>query len=142
MIVSGLAHSFKLDVIERMAQDVFRMALYLADASLNNLIPLYTTVGEVQAPGYTAGGIVLTGYKAVMDGPMAMISWADPVWSKSSITARGALIYNYSRGNRAVAVVDLGPSPSGDSRGYTSSNGDFVVTLPELTTKTALIRIL
>jgi hypothetical protein len=101
----------------------------------------YTTDGEViGAPGYQAGGQVLGGMTVTMDGPVAILDWADALWPNSTIVARGALIFNATR-NRAVVVLDFGPSPAGDARGYSSTNGNFLVPFPEPTAATGLVRI-
>jgi len=134
MIQQSIVNSFRFDLLMRMATDTFRMALYTADAMLSEATPAYQTTDEVIGPGYSAGGIVLTGFVVGQDGRFAFASWTDPVWPISSITARGALIYNATQANRAVAVLDLGQN-------YTSTNGKFTVALPELTVNTALIRI-
>jgi hypothetical protein len=135
MIVQGVCNLFKLDLLQFMAKDVFRMALYTSDAMLDVGTEYYTTEGEVaNSPGYSAGGIVLRGFFAELVGKVALLSWSNPVWENSQITARAGLIYNHSRNNVAVAVVDLG-------KDYTSTNGSFTVRLPEAKPQTALIRV-
>jgi len=143
MIFTAVADVFKLDLLQQLSQDQFRMALYTDRANLGPDTIAYTPTGEVIGPGYTAGGIVMQGFKTLMDAliipdqpprMIAIVDWDDPMWPYATITARGALIYNYSKGNKAVGVIDLGQN-------YTSTNGSFMVTLPEPTAKTALIRI-
>jgi hypothetical protein len=134
MIVQSFANAFKLDLFNRLATDIFRMALYVEQAVLDATTPAYTTNGEVNGPGYTPGGIVLMDLAILLDGNVALLDWADPVWPNTTITARGALIYNYTRGNLAVGIIDLG-------KNYTSTNGSFTIVLPEPTAKTSLIRI-
>lgn len=135
MIVTALTNAFLLDLLARTMQDVFRIALYTDAASLGPGTPTYTTVGEAQGQGYKAGGQVLTGCLCdCQPGEAAWMTWANPVWPKSSIVARGALIYNASRGNKAVASLDLG-------KNFTSTDGDFLVKLPPPGAATALIAI-
>jgi hypothetical protein len=143
MIVTSVAYGFKLDLLQQLAQDQFRIALYTERANLGPETEFYTPEGEVIGPGYSAGGLVLTGFRALLDsfvGPdqvrrvVALVDWEDPVWPYATITARGALIYNFSRGNRTVGAIDL-------DKNYTSTNGAFSVSLPEPTATTALIRI-
>jgi hypothetical protein len=144
MIVQALVDAFLLDLLKSVAQDVFRMALYTADADLSAATPAYMTQGEVpvsfagpngnEPTGYGAGGIVLTGLTVHLEGGVAFLDWADPVWPRSTITARAGLIYNFSKNNRAVAVLDLG-------KNFTSTNGNFTVTLPPPTAAEALIGI-
>jgi hypothetical protein len=134
MIIQALTNAFKLDLLQRLMSDVFRMALYADRAILDVNTLSYTPDGEVNGPGYAAGGLVLSGMSVVLEGTVALIDWADPVWPNATITARGALIYNFTQANRAVAVIDLG-------KNYASTNGSFMVMLPEPTAKNALIRI-
>jgi len=136
MIVQSLADSFTFDLVSglHLPTDLYRIALYTADADLGPTTSAYTTKGEVVGDGYIPGGQLLKEYQLVRDQRVAMFDWADPVWPRATITARGALIYNFSKGNRALGVLDMGKS-------YSSTNGNFMVTLPEPTTKTALIRI-
>jgi len=123
---------------QNLASDTLMMALYTSAASLNDTTTAYTNTGEVSATGYTAGGQVLTGVTvtAVTTGtvPPAVvcISFTNPVWT-GAFTARCALIYNATRGNASVAVLDFGSDK-------TSSN-TFTVTLPGNTSTTALLRI-
>jgi hypothetical protein len=143
VIVPGTTISFYYDLARSLFQptDEYRIALYTRDAKLSPLTDKYTTDGEViGAPGYVAGGQVLTGMTVTMDGPIAVIDWADVVWPSSTIVARGGLIFNATR-NRSVVVLDFGPSPAGDERGYSSTNGNFLVPFPEPNASTGLVRI-
>ena len=118
---------------------VFKMALYTNEATLDASTSAYTTDGEVVASGYTAGGNVLTP-TATYIGDVAYVSFADVSWS-GAITARGALIYreiSSSTGvipaNTAVCVLDFGNDKT--------SNSTFTVTMPPNTSTSALIRII
>src|SRR6266581_3256814 len=126
MIKQGLTNVFGFDVLKGVhtPQDVYRMALYSDAADLSAETSVYTTKAEVIGQGYGAGGLTLTGYKAVLEGGTASITWNDPMWPNATISARGALIYNYSKHNRALVVLDLGKI-------FTSTNGDFKVFLPD-----------
>lgn len=126
MIVQGLTESFFLEILRGIhtPEDTYRMALYSTSADLSPKTTAYTTVGEVNGQGYAAGGQNLAGYKTALERGVALLEWATPVWRNSTIAARAGLIFNLSKGNRAVAVLDLG-------KVFTSTNGDFVVTLPE-----------
>jgi hypothetical protein len=137
MIVAGLSRSFLTDILMGVHQptDVYRIALYTRAADLTRETPAYTAQGEVIAPGYSAGGLVLLGYNVLRDADAAVLDFADPVWPNATITARAALIYNFSKDNRAVVVLDLG-------KDVTSTNGSFTVTLPEPTATTAVVRII
>lgn len=81
------------------------------------------------------GGQLLKGFSATLDGSTGCLSWAeDPIWRGATIHAAGALVYNATRGNKALAVLDFG-------RVVSSTNGPFSVELPTPRAATALIRI-
>jgi len=63
-----------------------------------------------------------------------MGSFADATWSTATFTAGGALIYNSTQGNKAVAVLSFGNDK-------TVSGIDFVVTFTTMASTTAIIRI-
>lgn len=136
MIVQGLVDSFFVEMLQGIhdASDTYRIALYTGNATLSAKTKAYTTDGEVFAEGYGAGGQPLTGYRALLDRGFGLLDWDDPVWQRATITARGALIYNYSKLNRALAVLDLG-------KNFTSTNGTFTIEFPEATADTALIAV-
>jgi hypothetical protein len=135
-ITTAICNSFKLEVLEGVHQpgDDYRMALYAVAATLNKGTTVYSATNEVSGPGYTAGGKSLTSRSASLDTDTAIIDFADPAWPNATITARGALIYNASRGNKAVSVHDFGAD-------ITSTNGSFTATLPAAAAATAIVRI-
>jgi hypothetical protein len=112
--------------------DVLKMALYISTATLNADTTAYTASGEVSATGYTAGGATLTGVAVTSSDGVACITFAAPVWT-AALTARGALIYNSSKANAAIAVLDFG--------GDKTSTTTFTVTPPAATSTSAVIRI-
>lgn len=137
---SAVCSSFKGELLcghHSFDSDEFWMALYTSAAVLDpDLTTSYITLGEVTGPGYTAGGQKLTQPQIL--GPMARacyVTFADAVWPDSSITARGALIYNRSYQDAAVAILDFGQD-------RTSNLGNFQVQFPPPGPMTALIRIL
>jgi hypothetical protein len=114
---------------------VFKLALYTSDAVLSASTTVYTTTGEVvDGGGYTAGGNTLTNVTPTISGVTALTDFADSTWAVSTITARGALIYNSTNGNRAVAVLDFGTDK-------TSTAGDFTVVFPAANSTEAIIRL-
>lgn len=110
MIQAGMCNRAKLDFLKGVHQptDQYRIALYMDRAKLSPETDRYTGDGEVHGPGYTTGGALLSGYKAGLIGEVAFITFNPVDWQNSTITARGALIFNASKGNAAVVVMDFG----------------------------------
>ena len=135
-ITTAIADSFKLEILQGIhaAADVYRIALYTSSATLGAATTAYSSSNEVSGSGYAAGGAVLAGYAAALSGGVAYLDFADPSWPDATINARGALIYNASKANRAVAAFDFG----GD---VISTAAAFTVELPAATSSTAVIRI-
>lgn len=129
-------HAFGTTVVRAATTpDVFKMALYTSSAVLNAATTVYTAVHEVPSTGnYTAGGNTLTTIPPASSGTTAYLDFADSTWLASTITANGALIYNSTQGNKAVAVLAFGSDKS-------SNNGDFTVQFPPADADNAIIRI-
>ena len=134
-ITTALCNSFKQEVLEGVhsSGDTYKIALYSSAATLGAATTAYSTTNEVSGTGYTAGGATLSGLLTGLSGSTAYMTFSDPSWANASITARGCLIYNSSKSNKAVAAFDFG----GD---VTSTNGTFTVDLPAAGAS-ALIRI-
>lgn len=135
-ITTAICNSFKAEILDgtHEAADVYKMALYTSSATLSKSTTAYSATNEVSGTGYTAGGITLSGRTVSLDGDAAMIDFSDPTWTTSTITARGCVIYNSSKSNKAVAVYDFG----GD---VTSTAGNFTVQIPAAAAATALVRV-
>lgn len=136
-ITSAVCNSFKQELlggIHDLDTDVIKLALYTSAATLGATTTAYTTSNEVVGAGYTAGGNTLSGAAISLDGSVAIIDFSDTTWSNATITARGALIYNSSKSNRAIATIDFG----GDK---ISTSGDFTVVFPAATGTNAIVRI-
>lgn len=132
-ITQAMCTVFKLGDV--LAADVFKIALYTSAADLGAATTVYAVTNEVVGTGYTAGGATLSGFARGSSGTTAWFDWTvDPAWASSTITARGALIYNSSRSNAAVAVLDF-------TSDKTSTNGTFTVVLPAADASNALIRV-
>jgi hypothetical protein len=116
--------------------DTIKMALYISAATLDASTTVYSTSNEVSSSGtnYTAGGNTLTGATVSLSGTTAFVDFADTSWASAAFTARGALIYNSSKSNKAIAVLDFGSDK-------TSTSGTFTVQMPANTASDALIRI-
>ena len=136
-ITSGICISFRKEILlgeHDLDTNSIKLALYTSAASLSDGTTVYTTSNEVVGTGYSAGGVVLTGIDVTTDSSVAVVSITDAVVSASTITARGALIYNSSQANKAVAVFDFGADKS-------STDGDFTIQFPAAAAATAIIRI-
>jgi len=138
-MISGsvVCTSFKTDLlsgVHNFLTDQFQMALYSADANISADTTAYVTDGEISGQGYTAGGRTLVNPQILSEARTAYATFDDPVWTASAIMARGALIYNQSKGQRAVAVLDF-------TSDKISNQGNFRVKLPPPAPSTALIRI-
>ena len=118
--------------------NTFKIALFTSSATMSASTTAYATTNEVSGTGYTAGGNTLTNVDPTTDGTTGLTDFADTTWSSSSITARGALIYNSSTtagsANRAVAILDFGADK-------TSTSGDFTIQFPAADASNAIIRI-
>lgn len=116
--------------------DVFKIALYTSSATLGASTTAYTTSGEVSSSGtnYTAGGNTLTNVTPSTGGTTAFTDFADTVWANATLTARGAMIYNSSKSNKAVCILDFGSDK-------TSTAGDFTIIFPTADASNAIIRI-
>lgn len=135
MIVQTQTTSFKVEVYEGvhdLLTDTLKIALYTANANLDAATTVYTTTEEVIGTGYTAGGQTLTGVTVESSGTTAYVNFANVTWNPASFTTRGALIYNASKGNKAIAVLNFG-----NDKTCTTT---FTVTMPANTNTTALIR--
>lgn len=118
----SLCNSFRLELLQGVhdfTSDTFKCALYTSSASIGASTTAYSTTNEVSGTGYTAGGATLTvasGYPKVnasaeygiAAGRVALVDFNDTSWSGSNFSARYGLIYNSSKSNKAVAVIDFG----------------------------------
>ena len=137
-IAQGMASSFKSEIlggIHDLDTDVIMIALYTSSATLGAATTAYTTSNEVATGGgYTAGGIQLTSPVISLDGTTGICDFADATWPAATITARGACLYNSSKSDKAIAVLDFGADK-------TSTDGAFTVIMPAAAAATALVRI-
>ena len=137
-ITQCLPTSFKVDLfnaVHACATDVLKIALYTSSAALDNTTAAYTASGETTGPGYTAGGCTLVvGTAPTSTGTTAFMSFNNPAWTTATFTARGALIYNSSKSNKAVAVLDFGSDKS-------TTAGTFSIQMPSADSTNAILRI-
>lgn len=132
-IVQTQTTSFKKELyqgVHDLSTDALWIALYTANADLNDATTVYSTDNEVTGTGYSAGGVQLTGVTISSSGYTAYVSFNNVVFN-AAVTARCALIYNVTQGNKSIAVLDFGSDK-------TSSN--FTITMPANSASAALIR--
>ena len=134
-IVQTQTTSFKAELyqgVHDLTTDVIRIALYTASANLNEDTTTYSATNEVANTGtYVNGGAILTPITVSSSGYTAFVGFPNISWT-GVITARGALIYNSSQGNKSVAVLDFGADKT--------SSVTFAITMPANTATAALIR--
>ena len=123
--------------------NAFKLALYAigsggksnTTATLGATTTVLVTTGEVASSGtYVTGGLALTKVAPTASGTTAITDFGDRSFTTASITARGALIYNDTNGNKAVAVLDFGSNK-------TSTSGTFTIQFPAFDASNAIIRI-
>jgi len=138
-ITQGQTDSFKAELpqaVHDLLTDVIKIALYTSSASLDQTTTAYTSADEVVASGYTAGGVQLTGVTintaVTPSARTTYIDFNDASWT-AALTARGALIYNSSKGGKSIAVLDFGADKT--------STTTFLVTMPANAADSAVIRM-
>ena len=142
MITSAVTNSYKQEILQgiHLAADTYKMALIIPGMAgtygvgTTNYSDVTGNSDEVVGTGYTAGGVTLAGYAVSLDTNTGILTFTSPSWANSSIAARGCIIYNSSRSNKAVAVFDFGAT-------ITDTNGTFTATIPAATAAAGLIRI-
>ena len=141
-ITQAIANSFKKELLEgqhefQFGGDKFKLALYSSSATLNSATTSYTTTGQVGDSGsYSAGGgaLVQPNPSTSVASGVAIVDFNDLSFTGATITARGALIYNTSASNKAVAVLDF-------TSDKISTDGTFTIVFPAFTTSAAILRI-
>jgi hypothetical protein len=134
-ITTAICNSYKQEILEGVhaSTDTYKIALYTSSATLGASTTAYSATNEVTGAGYDTGGKTLTGFVSGLSSGTAYITFDDPSWTSSTITARGCLIYNSSKSNKAVACFDFGSD-------VISVSGTFTIDLPAAGAS-ALIRI-
>ena len=136
MIVQTQTTSFKAELYEGihdLIDDTIKIALFNANADLTASTTVYSTNQEVTGTGYTAGGNTLTGATVRSSGTTAYVSFDNTTWSSASFTCRGALIYNSSKANRSVAILNFGSDKI-------VANGTLTIEFPTNDVTSAIIR--
>ena len=138
MFTAGLTTSFKEQVllaIHDLDTDEIRIALYGPTATLDATTTVYTSTGEVTSTGYTAGGQVMVSEGVGGSNGTGYCNFVNPSWNNTTFTVRGALIYNATKGNKSIGVLNFGLD-------QVTLNQTFTIQLPFNNPETALIRIL
>jgi len=145
-ILQTATTSFKVQLLQAVhnfgptSANTFKVALYTAAADINATTTVYSTTNEVVGTGYTAGGNTLvistspTSANNTANVPTAFISFNNSSWTNATFTARAALIYNVTQGNKSVAVLDFGSDK-------TVSNDTFQIIFPTPDANSAIVRI-
>lgn len=139
-INQSLCASFKAEILAAvhdftpLTGDTFKIALYTSVADISSNSTVYTSVGEVVGSGYVAGGNTLTGQTITLSGTTAFVTFTNSLWVSSTFSATGALIYNSTKANKAVAVLNFGGP-------FSSTDNTFAITFPPATATTAVIII-
>jgi len=145
-ILQTATTSFKVELLQAVhnfgptSPNTFKLALYTAAADIGYTTTVYTTTNEVTGAGYTAGGNTLvistspTSSNNTANIPTAYISFNNSSWTSATFTARAALVYNSSQGNKAVAILDFGSDK-------TVNNDTFQVIFPTPDANSAIVRI-
>lgn len=139
MIVQCMTTSFLLDLLrgeQNLDNDTFKLALYGPNADLTTSTVLYTPEGEVVSPNYDAGGKTLVNKGVTSAGYIAYAGFDDVVWEGPvTFNVNGGLIYNSTKGNRTVAVLNFGMT-------YQIANQtNWIVRFPPFTSTTAVIKL-
>lgn len=125
-ITQAMCTSFKEECLKeghQMATDTIKIALFTSSATLGATTTAYSTTNEISGTGYSAGGVALTSQTVATSGTTAYFDAADPSWTTASFTANGAVIYNSTNSDKAIAVLAFG----GD---FTVSAGTFTIVFP------------
>ena len=142
-ITTALCNTFKQELlggIHDLDTDVIKLALIknsptgTYDGSTTNYSDITSNADEASGTGYTAGGQILDSATITLSGSTAFVDFADEVIVTATVSADGCIIYNSSKSNRAIAVIDFGGTK-------TSTNGDFTIQFPAADATNAIIRI-
>ncbi len=120
-------HTLKLALIKSGESGTF-------GAASTNFSNITDTSDEASGTGYSSGGATLGSVSITLDGTTAIVDFADVSFSNSTISASGAMIYNSSASNRAIAVISFGGTVA-------STAGTFTVTMPTADASNAIIRL-
>ena len=137
-ITQAVCNSFKQELLQGLHDldgHTLKLALYTSSATLGPTTTAFSTTNESSGTNYSSGGATISNVAVSLSGTVAFVDFDDVSFSSATISdAAGALIYNSSASNRAIAVLDFGSTKS-------VSGGTLTVSLPSASATTALIRI-
>ena len=142
-ITTAMCNSFKQELlggVHDLDTDSLKVALIKQaptgtyGAATTNYSDITGNTDEAVGTNYTAGGQVLDSATITLSGSTAFVDFADEVFTNATVSADGAIIYNASQGNKAIAVFDFGAT-------VTSTSGDFTIVFPTADASNAVIRI-
>ena len=137
-ITQAVCNSFKEELLKGLHDldgHTLKLALYTSSATLGPTTTAFSTTNESSGTNYSSGGATISNVAVSLSGTVAFVDFDDVSFSSATISdAAGALIYNSSASNRAIAVLDFGGTKS-------VSGGTLTVSLPSASATTALIRI-
>lgn len=142
-ITTAMCSSFKQELLggtHDLDSDTLKIALIKASpsgtygAATTNYSDVTGNSDEATGTNYTAGGQNLDSATITLSGTTAFVDFADETFSTLTLSADGAIIYNASQGNKAIAVFDFGQT-------VTATSGDFTVIFPTADASNAVIRI-
>jgi len=142
-ITTAMCNSFKEELlggVHDLDTDSLKVALIKSSptgsygADTTNYSDITGSTDEAVGTNYTAGGQTLDSATITLSGNTAFVDFADEVFTNLTISSDGAIIYNASQGNKAVALFDFGST-------VTSTSGDFTVVFPTADSSNAVIRI-
>ena len=139
-ITQAICTSFKQELMEgthnfkSSGGDSLKVALYTSSATINATTTAYSATNEISGTNYSSGGAALTNVSPTTTSTIAFVDFSDVSWTTASFTARGALIYNSTDSNKAIAVLDFGAD-------YTVTAGPFTIVWPAASSSAAILRI-
>tara|TARA_R110001632_G_scaffold116813_1_gene228599 strand:+ start:1224 stop:1646 length:423 start_codon:yes stop_codon:yes gene_type:complete len=137
-ITQAMCTQFKRDVmlgLHDLDSDTIKIALYTDAATLNATTTAYSATNEVaNGNGYTTGGVTLANASVIINSTSGCFDSDNPEWTSATFTARGALIYNDTESDLAIAVLDFGGN-------FSVAGGTFRIVFPAQTANTSIVRI-
>ena len=137
-ITQAVCNSFKQELLQGLHDldgNTLKLALFTSSATLGASTTAYSTTNEASGTGYTAGGETVTSVAVSLSGNVAFVDFADVSFTSATISdAAGALLYNSSVSDKAIAVIDFGSTKS-------VTGGTLTITLPSANASNTLIRV-